>query len=204
MTEDHDEKFAREWYDNKTAMMVEILGKEHDIVMHAIIPYAIGGGLDLYYYPNGITGTAGATKELCEMPGQGSSNDVFENYELVMFTRHALALDDAQEESTPFGRAQHTINAILNCIAPYSSQATLNPHETCEFPEDMETIGGKCLIFDAYEFDGQLAEFGLLVIIEIYRSEMDYAREHGGEKLLAKLKKADYYPYSDMERRAVA
>jgi hypothetical protein len=62
----------------------------------------------------------------------------------------------------------------------------------------METIGGKCLIFDAYEFDGQLAVFGLLVIIEIYRSEMDYAREHGGEKLLAKLKKADYYPYSDM------
>ena len=204
MTEDHDEELAQEWYDNKTGMMVEILGEEHDIVMHALIPYAIGGGLDLYYFPNGISGTAIATKELCETPGEGSSNDVFELYELVMFTRHELSLDDAKDDSTPFGRAHHSINAILSCIAPYSQQATLNPHETCEFPEDMESVGGKCLIFDAYDFDGDRAKFGLLAIIEIHRSEMHYAREHGGEKLLAKLKTAGYYPYSDMERPAVA
>lgn len=204
MTEDHDEKLAQEWYDRKTAMMVDVLGEEHGMVMHAIIPYALGGGLDLYYFPNGISGTAIATKELCEMPGEGSSNDVFETYELVMFTRHALSLDDANDKSKPFGRAHCTINAILSCIAPYSGQATLNPNETCEFPEDMETVGGKCLIFDAYHFDGDRADFGLLAIIEIHRSEMDYAREHGGKKLLAKLKKAGYYPYSDMERPAVA
>ncbi len=204
MTEDHDEKLAQEWYDTKTAMMVDILGEEHDIVMHALIPYAIGGGLDLYYFPSGLSGTAIATKELCETPGEGSSNDVFETYELVMFTRHALSLDEAKDESTPFGRAHHTINAILNCIAPYSAQATLNPHETCEFPEDMETVGGKCLIFDTYGFDGNRADFGLLTIIEIHRSEMNYAREHGGKKLLAKMKKAGYYPYSDIERPAVA
>lgn len=204
MTEDHDEKLAQEWYDRKTAMMVDALGEEHGIVMHALIPYAIGGGLDLYYFPNGISGTAIATKELCEMPGQGSSNGVFETYELVMFTRHALSLDDAKDKSTPFGRAHNTINAILNCIAPYSEQATLNPHETCEFPEEMETVGGKCLIFDAYHFDGDRADFGLLAIIEIHRSEMDYARKHGGKKLLARLKNAGYYPYSDMERPAVA
>ena len=204
MTEDHDEKLAQEWYDRKTAMMVDVLGDEHGIVMHAIIPYAIGGGLDLYYFPNGISGTAIATKELCETPGEGSSNDVFDTFELVMFTRHAISLDDAIDESTAFGKAHHVINAILNCIAPYSAQATLNPHETCEFPEGMDTVGGKCLIFDAYGFAGDHAEFGLLVIIEIHRSEMDYAREHGGRQLLAKLKEAGYYPYSDLERPAVA
>ncbi len=203
MTEDRDEKIVREWYDSKTAMMVDILGVEHDTVMHSLIPYAIGGGLDLYYFPNGISGTAIATKELCEIPGEGSSNEVFETYELVMFTRHALTLDDAKDNSTPFGLAHCTINAILNCIAPYSEQATLNPNETCEFPEDMETVGGKCLIFDAYKFDGDREKFGLLAIIVIHRTEMDYAREHGGKKLLAKLKKAGYYPYSDTERPAV-
>jgi hypothetical protein len=124
-------------------------------------------------------------------------------YELVMFTRHSLSLDDARDESTPFGRAHHSINAILNCLAPYSAQATLNPNETCEFPEDMTTIGGKCLIFDAYGATGRHAEFGLLVIIEIHRSEMDYARKHGGMKLIGKLKKAGYYPYSDLDRPAV-
>lgn len=204
MTEDYDVKLAQEWYDKKTEMMVEILGGEHDIVMHAIIPYAVGGGLDLYYFPNGIAGTAIATKELCETPGQGSSNDVFDTYELVMFTRHTLSLDDAKDESTPFGCAHHAINAILNRIAPYSEQATLNPRETCEFPEDMETVGGKCLIFDAYGFDRDHAEFGLLAIIEIHRSEMEYARKRGGDKLLTKLKKSGYYPYSDIDRPAVA
>ncbi len=204
MTEDQDEILAQEWYDKKTTMMVEILGEEHEMVMHAIIPYVIGGGLDLYYFPNGGTGTAIATKELCEIPGQGSSNDVFDTYELVMFTRHPIALDDAKDESTPFGRTHHAINAILNCIAPYSEQATLNPGETCEFPDEMETVGGKCLIFDAYGLDQEQAEFGLLAIIEIHRSEMEYARQSGGEKLLAKLKKAGHYPYSDMDRPAVA
>ncbi|MGI8979418.1 MAG: suppressor of fused domain protein [Pirellulaceae bacterium] len=204
MSEDRDDSEAQEWYDRKSALMSDALGEEHNMVMHAIIPYAIGGGLDLYYFPHGIPRTAIATKELSEMPGEGSSNRVFTNYELVMFTRHPLSLDEAQDKSTPFGRAHQSISAILECIARYSAQATLNPHETCEFPEDMETVGGKCLIFDAYGADGEHAEFGLLAIIEIHHSEMDYARSHSGKQLLDKLKKAGHYPYSDLERPAVA
>lgn len=37
MTEDNDEKLALEWYDRKTAMMVNVLGEEHDIVMHSLV-----------------------------------------------------------------------------------------------------------------------------------------------------------------------
>lgn len=144
---DADEEAWQRWYDHKSALMEKMLGKEHDMVMHAIIPYAIGGGLDVYYYPNGIPGTAIATKELSELPGEGSWNRVFQCYELVMFTKHSLDLDAAKDESTPFGRAHMTINAVLNRIAPYSAQATLNPNETCEFPADMPRVGGRCLIF---------------------------------------------------------
>lgn len=203
MSDDFDETQAEEWYQRKTELLEGILGKEHDMVMHAIIPYALGGSLDLYYFPNGIAGTAIATKELSEMPGEGSSNDLFDNYELVMFTRHALSLEDAEKESKPFGLAHRSISAILNCIARYSAEATLNPMETCEFPEDMNTVGGKCLIFDAYGSDGDDSEFGLLAIIEIHRSEMDFAREKGGKSLIKKLKKAGHYPYSDLDRPAV-
>lgn len=202
---DAEDAAAQEWYDRKSALMEERLGPEHDMVMHAIIPYAIGGGLDLYYYPNGVPGTAIATKELSELPGEGSSNDVFQCYELVMFTRHAVDLD-AKDEDEGFGRMQHTINAILNAIAPYSAQATLNPNETCEFPADMPTIGGRCLIFDGYPTydDVEPDEFGLLAIIEIFRSEMDYARANGGAKLLRLLRKHGHYPYSDLDREPVA
>lgn len=203
-TPDPEEIRAQEWYDEKTAVMVDLLGEEHDVVMHALIPYAAGGPLDLYYFPNGVTGTGIVTKELSEMPGEGSSNRTFETYELVMFTRESISLDDAHNVETPFGAAHSTISAILNHVAPYSASATLNPRDTCEFPEDMDRVGGKCLIFDAYKCKKRHAAFGLLLVLEIHRSEMDFAREEGGDKLLAKLKKDGYYPYSDMDRPPVA
>lgn len=200
-----EEDLANRWYEHKSAIMEKALGQEHDMVMHAIIPYAVGGGLDLYYYPNGVPGTGIATKELSEMPNEGSTNKVYKSYELVMFTKVPLSMDDAQKPKTRFGRMHHTINAILNCVAPYSAQAELNPNETCEFPEGMEVVGGKCLIFDGYAcYSDKLAkDFGLLLLIEIFREEMDWARENGGAKLIKKLKEAGHYPYSDMDRESV-
>lgn len=210
MTDDPEDQDLNAWDDRKSEMMEAILGKEHDMVMHAIIPYEIGGALDLYYYPHGIPGTAIATKELSPSPEEGSSNDLFDRYELVMFTRHPINLDEAHDENTDFGCAHELITRILGCIGPYSEQATLNPNETCEFPEEMENIGGKCLIFDSYpskEKDSpeeQTAEFGLLTPIQIHRSEMNFAREHRGRDLIEKLKAAGYYPYSDLDRPPVA
>lgn len=200
-----DEELAHRWYDRKSALMEAILGKEHDLVMHAVIPYAVGGGLDLYYYPNGLPGTAIATKELSELPNEGSSNDVYRSYELVMFTRHPLDLDAVKNDETAFGQAHTTINAILNRIAPYSAQATLNPNETCEFPADMPQVGGRCLIFDGYDAhtDDGPEDFGLLAIIEVSRSELTYAHKKGGANLLERLKAKGHYPYSDMDREPV-
>lgn len=202
----NDSAAAEEWYEHKSRLMAESLGTEHGIVMHAIIPYAVGGALDLYYYPNGLPGTAIATKELSELPNEGSSNDVYRSYELVMFTKEILDLDAADDEATPFGKAHRTIRSILNPIARYSAEATLNPHETCEFPADMDRVGGKCLIFDAYacHSDEVADNFGLLAIIEIFRSEMEFSRAHGGAKLLRRLKNKGFYPYSDLDRPPVA
>lgn len=206
-SDDGDEQAAQAWYDRKSALMEASLGKEHDMVMHAVIPYALGGALDLYYFPNGVPGTAVATKELAESPDEGSSNEVFDVYELVMFTKHRLNLDDARDEATAFGKAHASINAVLNCIAQYSAEATLNPNETCEFPGEMEGVGGKCLIFDGYacHTDDETGKtFGLLALIEVFRSEMEYARRKGGEKLIERLKAKGVYPYSDLDRKPVA
>jgi hypothetical protein len=204
--EPYDEKAARDWYDHKSKIMEEILGKQHDMVMHAIIPYALGGGLDLYYYPHGIPGTAVATKELSELPHEGSSNRDFSCYELAMFTRHPLNIADAKVHTTPFGKAHSNINIILNRIGRYSASAELNANETCEFPAEMEKVGGKCLIFDNYgsKSDEIVSCFGILAIIEVFRSEMEFARKHGAPELFSRLKAAGHYPYSDLDRNPVA
>lgn len=200
------EALAQQWYDQKTSFMVGLLGQEHDMVMHAIIPYAVGGGLDLYYFPHGIEGVGIATKELSENPEVGSRNDIFEQYEMVMFTRLTLDLDQAKNDTTAFGKAHSNINSVLNVIAQYSAQATLNPNETCEFPVEMENVGGKCFIFDAYPSESAAEApslFGVMTIIEIFRSEMNFARENSGADLLQKLKEAGHYPYSDLDREPV-
>ena len=199
-------KVAEAWNERKSQHMEIILGREHDMVMHAIIPYAIGGGLDLYYYPHGIIGTAIATKELSELPNSGSSNRRFTCYELAMFTRFQLDLEEARDETTPFGKAHSNINIILNQIAPYSATASLNEWETCAFPTEMEKVGGKCLIFDSYgaASDEMVQSFGVLAIIEVFPSEMAFARSDGGAELIGRLKAAGYYPYSDLDREPVA
>jgi hypothetical protein len=193
---------SEKWYDHKSALMEEVLGKEHTHVMHAIIPFAIGGGLDLYYYPNGIPGTGVATKELSEEAGAGPSNRELTCYELVMFTRLPLDLDAAKDEDTPFGQVHRRINAILNPIARYAGMAELNPYETCEFPPDMETVGGACLVFAEYgrRSDEVVQDFGLLAVIEVFREEMEFARENGGENLIQLLKEAGAFPYTDLDR----
>jgi hypothetical protein len=58
------------------------------------------------------------------------------------------------------------------------------------------------MIFDEYacHSDDVAEKFGLLAVIEIFRSEMDYARKHGGAKLIKRLKEKGHYPYSDLDR----
>ena len=205
LSEEDEERLEDDWYEYKSQLMESILGKEHDMVMHALIPYEIGGALDLYYYPNDIDGTGIATKELSYAVRDGSTNDKYKKYELVMFTREQLDLDHAHDDQTAFGKAHQNISSILNPIASYSAQAKLNPLETCEFPPDMEKIGGKCLIFSAYKSrSDDVEDFGLLAVIEIYRSEMEFAMQNGGRMLVALLQENRYYPYSDMDREPVA
>ena len=123
-----------------------------------------------------------------------------------MLTKHRLDLDGAKDEKTAFGRANLNINAILNSIAPHCATTSLNPDETCELPADMEHVGGKCLIFDGYArlSDDVAVDFGLLAIIEIFRSEMEYALNRGGVELIKRLKAKGHYPYSDLDRKPVA
>ena len=45
---------------------------------------------------------------------------------------------------------------------------------------------------------------GLLSIIEIHRSELDYARKNGGTALITLLQRNGHFPYSDLERPPVA
>lgn len=89
----------------------------------------------------------------------------------------------------------------------FASQAVLNPKETIEIPNG-ENKENTCLVFDIYEPDRKKFKIGnrehhLLLCMQIFRSEMDYARQNGSDELFKIFKEKGLYPYSDLDRDPV-
>lgn len=200
-----DEVFQKD-YDLKLEGLEAILGKMHDMVGHAIIPFSVGGAVDMYYFPNHIKGTGFATMELLNPDGTGPLPNRFGTYELVAFTKQQYS--DIEGEQTAFNLIERKICGIFTKIGFYSQQAVLNPNETCEVP-NKESEENTCLVFDLYnpgnkEFMIGNSKHHLLLCLQVFRSEMEYARASGTKELLKKLKEAGHYPYSDLDRQPVA
>ena len=204
-----EEEFTQEEWDNDYELKMKgleyVLGKSHNMVGHAIIPFEIGGAVDMYYFPNGIKGTGFATMELLKPDGTGPIPNELGTYELVAFTKLDYIQD--KEETNPFNLIERHICGILTGIGFYSFDAKLNPLDTCEMPQK-EGEPNLCLIFDEYkpdrkEFKIGDRKHGLLLIMEVHREEMEFAMENGTSKLIEKLKAKGYYPYSDLDRESV-
>ena len=144
--------------------------------------------------------------ELLDPKGNGPKPNMLGTYELVAFTKQPYN-NDVEEKQTPFDLIERRICGIFTTIGNYSFQAVLNPNETCEIPGD-DNEENKYLIFDNYKPEGKIFKIEershhLLLCMEIFKSEMEFARANGGGKLLEKLKQAGHYPYSDLDREPV-
>jgi len=200
-----------QFFGHKEEAMKSILGEMYGLVGHAIIPFQIGGAVDMYYFPNTIEGTTFTTMELIEYENKGPIPNRNGMYELLAFTRHKInkqvgAMAE-QKNDDPFEKIERRICGIFTSIGNFSYQAKLEPGETCEIPcgEGQENT---CLLFDEYKKEGQEfkingKKYGLLVCIEVFRSEMEYAMEKGSQALFKILKEKGYYPYSDLDREPV-
>lgn len=198
-----DEEFNLD-YELKEIGLENVLGKMHDVVGHAIIPFSIGGAVDMYYFSNHIKGTGFATMELLNPDGFGPKSNRIGTYELVGFTK--LDYNDNEDEPSDFNKIERRFCGIFTTIGNYSSQAILNPNETIEVPN--ETEENNCLILDNYNPENKEFKIGernhhLLLCLEVFRSEMEFARKNGSEKLIQLLKEKEIYPYSDLDRNPV-
>jgi hypothetical protein len=202
-----DEVYSRN-YEAKQKAIERILGPMHDIVGHAIIPFQIGGAVDMYYFPNGIPGTGFATMELLEPDGSGPKPNRIGTYELVAFTKLKVPPPGQKgDTNAPFNKIERRMCGILTTVGRYSYEAVLNPGETCEVPGG-EGEPTKCLMLDEYRNGAASFEINgkkhcLLLCVEVFRSEMEFAMQHGSAAVLKKLKEKGYYPYSDLDREPV-
>jgi hypothetical protein len=201
-----DEQYSQD-YEAKEKALARILGPMHNLVGHAIIPFQIGGAVDMYYFPNGIPGTGFATMELIEPDGSGPKPNRIGTYELVAFTKLKIPPGQQTDTNSPFHKIERHMCGILTAVGRFSYEEVLNPGETCELPGE-KGQPTKCLIFDEYRKPGAPFEVNgqkhcLLLCMEIFRSEMEYAMQHGSAPVLKKLKEKGYYPYSDLDREPV-
>jgi len=204
-------EFSDEQHDRyceaKEAALERVLGPMHDIVGHAIISFQAGGAVDMYYFQAGIPGTGMATMELIETDGTGPKANRIGTFEFVAFTKQRMPPPGGESAEHAFNRIERRFCGIFTTMGNYSYDAVLNPRDTCEVP-GKENEPNKCVIFDEYAPDGKPFEIAgkkhcLLLCIEVFRSEMEYAMENGGATLLEKLKEEGHYPYSDLDRESV-
>lgn len=198
-----NEEYAKD-YELKQSGLENVLGKMHGMVGHAIISFSIGGAVDMYYFTNHIKGTGFATMELLDPDGNGPKPNRIGTYELVGFTKLDYNNDD--ENPTAFNTIERRFCGIFTTIGNYCTQAVLNPNETIEVPNG--TAENNCLILDDYQPKDKPFMIGerkhhLLLCLEVFRSEMEFARANGSEKLIDLLKEKGFYPYSDLNRDAV-
>lgn len=188
----------------KSTEFEKVLGPMAAIVGHAIIPFQVGGAVDVFYYPNALPGTAFATMEVVEPDGRGPAIGDFGAYEFVAFTR----LPFERRESPEFQAIENRLWSIFTAGANYSRVATLGPDQTVEMPGDSEA-DSNYLILSEFSKPGVTLmvnglEFRLLLIVEVFRTEMEFARQEGVAALIERLTSAGHYPYSDLDRQPVA
>jgi len=193
-----------QFYLDKDKALGESLGKQAPSVGHAIISFEVGGAVDMYYYHHRNKGTVFATQELINPNGENPIPNKLGLYELVGLTKHLY--QDQEMGQGSFGEIERRFCGIFTGMGNFSFQAKLEPGETCELPVEGEP--NRCLVFDEYNdvekpFLVNKQVYGLLLIIEVHRDEMEYAMENGSEELFKLLKKKGHYPYSDLDRESV-
>ena len=185
-----DDEWQEIW-DARIAALEPILGKPADTVLHAVIPFQLGGSADVLPFPDFAPGITYVT---AEMTGEdvGQRPTTLGNYELMI-----CATQEMQKAGD-----------LISKLARYTCDAELEPGETM----DIETFFGdstiRALLFTHpreqpvhFEFFGQ--RYGLLLCIGITAEELAFKKAHGSKSLLALLRQHSVFPYTTPDRRSV-
>jgi hypothetical protein len=183
-----------EWqkiWDARIAALTPILGKPADTVLHAVIPFQLGGAADVLPFPDF---TPGITYVTAEMTGEdvGQRPSSLGNYELMICARRELP----------------KAAGLISNLARYTCEAELEPGETMDIKTFFRDTTIRALLFTQprehrvhFEFLGQ--RYGLLLCIGITSEELAFKQARGSETLLALLRQHGVFPYTTPDRPSV-
>jgi hypothetical protein len=177
----------RKLYDAFVPALERELGRKDEAVIHAIIGFEFGGPPDLLLFRNapGVRGIFYVTSDLLFFERQPRNS--LGRYEVAICT----PTESNWAEHVLYRLAQATVEDVFDVGHTADITAWVDPE--CVI---------KGLVFTklaAFEFSGRA--FGALLCVGVTRAELDYAREHGSESLLTRLKAAGAFPVTDPNRK---
>ena len=125
ITKDFTEEEFEKHYKLKSKGLESVLGKSDSLVGHAIIPFEVGGAVDMYYYSSGIPGTGFATMELIQPDGSGPIPNRTGTYEFVAFTRLDYVHDTTA--TNQFNLIERRTCSTFTAIGNYAFENKLEP-----------------------------------------------------------------------------
>ena len=181
-----EDDWQKNW-DARIAALETELGKADDQITTSPVPIYLGGGADVLTFQKHVDGVAYVTAGLIGDDSQKKTP--LGQYELMMCFR-------SSNDWAP---------TLLSRLAPYTFDAALNPGETMDIGPAMpegSTIAG--LLFVSYrQFKFNDTSAGILLCIGITESELAQCKAGRSDAVLAALKDAHVFPFTDPERGAV-
>lgn len=176
-------------YDKFVSVLEQRLGPKEEAVIHAIVGFEFRGPPDVLLFKRApdIRGTFHVTSDLLFCKHQARNS----------LGRYELAICTPKESEW----AQH----VLFKLSHTTLDETFGVGHTVDLTAWVEeTCAIKGLLLTklvSFRFSGQL--FGALLCIGVTRAELDYALEHGSQKLLRLLKSKTKFPCTHLSRASV-
>ena len=188
--EEHQDEWEELWGERLAVLQAQF-GAADDAVGHAAVPLRLGpeagGAADVLYFRNWTPGRLSVTAELLGFDDQPAN--ALGQYELAVCHR-----DDE-------GWGPNLISLLAN----YTFDCALEPGETMGIesavPDGSDVVA--LLFCDLARFDFRDAPAGVLLCIGITREELDACHADRGDEVLAALKAAGVFPYTDLRRPSV-
>ena len=141
---DFDAERWEEHTEAKEAGLERILGPMDDTVGHALIPFCVGGAVDMYYFSSCIPGTVFVTMELINPDGEGPKPNQMGTYEVITCTRLRRPPIESHEATrqrikdgnlSDWDKIERRMCGIMTVLGNYCFETVIEPGETAELPE---------------------------------------------------------------------
>lgn len=178
----------KETWDAREGALKSVLGETDGNVLHAMRPFVLGGQADVLIFPKHLPG--GRVAATCELLGEESQiRNSLGTYELMI----------AHRDQSDWGAN------IISRLARYTCDALLEPGHTMDIGSAApkgSTITA-FLYCDYARFTYRDQKAGLLLCLGITADELKHCMRGETATVLAALKAAGIYPYTDLFRRSV-